>query len=251
VSGGFPGQREAIHAYHFPLFNEREAAAPAPNCVDGMPTNNDGVVKWYLSKSRLYYLFERMVRVTGFNLALVLVPKSPLSLFNAFACSHYAAVHKGASKSEDVLLKTCVDWLLTGDCFKTYTSTTGSLSTLQESSQTRSNSRRLVDVWCEIMLRSDDKMNDVDKVCRMRKHIQEISFKLGASYKNHFPLLNELFIMVLCVIYRCTVTVLDNPSGKVCTYRTADYLFTERHHLIVVKVEEDEYFGIFNLNDHV
>jgi hypothetical protein len=247
VSGGLPERREVIHAYHFPHEGQREAFASAPDCVAGMPTNRDGVAKWYLSKSRISLLFDRLVNATGFNAAMVLTPKSPLSMLNAFACSYYAAVPIGTAKSEEELLKSCVDWLLSGNCVNAWASTS-SLTTSQLGSDVQSSSRRLLDVWCEIMSVPVE-THVVEKKVRMCKHLKEISFKLGAVYKTHFPMLNELFLMVLCELYRCTVTILDNALGRVSTYEVkTNSLFIKRHQLILFKVDDKEYFGVFDLN---
>ncbi len=251
ASGGFPGELEVIHAYHFP-HNGQDACAPAPVCVAGMPSNSEGVIKWYLSRPRLSVLFDRLVHATGINPAMVLIPKSPLSMFGAFASSHYAAVRKGAAKTKDELLKSCVFWLLKSDCKNACTST-NNLSTEQRGSVKSINSRCLMDVWCEIMSLPID-THDVEKKSRMRQHLNAISFKLGASYSAHFPKLNKLFVMVLCEIYKSTLTIFENPSGRVCTYRRAPTRtenFTaddDKHHLVMLKVEDDEYFGVFDLD---
>jgi hypothetical protein len=249
VSGGVHGQREAIHAHHFPVWGEREACAPAPECVTGMLSNRNGVIEWYLSMPRLSVVFDRLVQATGFNPAMVLIPRSPLSIFNAFAASHYAIARKGAAKTDEYLLKLCVKWLMVDDC-KNACNSTNSLSTTQPCSTTTVRSRCLLDVWCEIMSHPVD-THVVSKKLKMHQNLSEISFTLAASYTEHFPKLNELFVMALCEIFNCAVTILDNAFGKVCTYRGKGKLFAEKHHIVVLKVDDDEYFGVFDLDSHV
>jgi hypothetical protein len=248
VSGGLSEQREAIHAYNFPIVGHREALAPDPNCVAGMSTNRDGVIKWFLSKARLAVLFDRLIGATGINAAMVLVPKSPLSIFNAFASSYYGAVSKGAAKTDEVVIRACINWLLNGSSQNAYM-LAGGLSTLKRgSSQSQSCcSKSFLDVWCEAMSVPTD-THDAEKVCRMRKHLKGIGFRFDASYSSHFPVLNDLFVKVLCEIYKSAITVLDNASGSVLTYRAKDYLFVERTHLIMLKVEDDEFYGVINLD---
>lgn len=245
VSCGRLNQREAIHCYHFPPIGQREASAPTPNCVEGMPTNSDGFIMWYLSKPSLSVLFERLVGVTGFNAAMVLVPKAPLSLFNAFACSHYAAVRKGVAKTDRLLLKACINWLLKDNC-KSAQATTVTKSILVQGSAESNTIKRILDVWCDIML-VPLWTHDVEKICRMHKHLSEIVFTFDAVYSTHFPLLNELFVMVLCVMCKSAITVLDNKFGKVYTFTPGGCLFPT-HHLIVLKVKENEYFGVLDLD---
>jgi hypothetical protein len=108
------GVRVAVHAHHFPC-GYNPPAALTPDCVDGMPSDTgDGVPKWSLSLDRLTSLFRRLVGVTGFNTAMVMTSKSPLSMFHAFAASHFAC-RRGCAKDAVSILKTAVKWLLNNE----------------------------------------------------------------------------------------------------------------------------------------
>jgi hypothetical protein len=241
ISSGEYGVRVAVHAHHF-SFAQRPPAAPTPVCVDGMLSNSsDGVPKWSLSSDRLTFLFKRLVGVTGFNPAMVMTSKSPLSMFHAFISSHYA-LHIGPVKSTTSLLRNCVKWLLVA------TNSEEQCTLVEQSKHSvRTDALSVLCVWCEAM-GCDKSLDEREKLRKMQKHINDVSFLYGASYVSHFPKLNRLFLCVLSRVYNVVITVFDNMSGTIHTYQNSKI---GSPHILLFHVGESEYFGVFDLDVHV
>jgi hypothetical protein len=244
VSSGVYGIRVAIHAHHFAQ-NYLPPAAPTPVCVDGMPSDGEGVPKWSLSVLRISLLFSRLISVSGLNAAMVMTSKGALSLFHAYASSHYASLG-GRPKSAHTILESCVRWIVADG----HACIFGRI--IIQSAYQSSNylQHSLLSIWCNAVS-VDTKLDVCEQIRQLKRFFAGISYEYSSSYGVFFPRLNELFLSILCELYNVIITVFDDILALIRTYKPVRDDYKKVGRVILYKVDEDEYFGVFDIDKFV
>lgn len=247
VGNGYYGIRVALHAHNF-AYAYLPAAAPTPPLVDGMLSNSvDGTPKWSLSSDRLLRLFSRLVSVTGYNLALVMTSKTPLSMIHAFSSCYFALKLKGAALDAVKLFQKCINWILHNDT-NIFRGCSISIQQLEYSPQIVDND--LLYLWCSILF-VDETLDIREKLRRMKRYFTDINFLKSSDYSSYLPKMNKLFLCILCIVYKVKITVFDGTLGLIETYTANDKLVKLIGHIVIYKVGESEYFGVFDIEEYV
>jgi hypothetical protein len=258
------GARVVMHAHHFGGSHGCASASPL-EFGENMPALDGG---------SLLSHFARAVELTGLNLSLLVVRKTPLSMFDSVSSCLYAMRAKiqhptrnaNFPRTSEHLLKACLSWLLDE-------SKNGKLSCLMNIQVERTaagpfyciknttildefvNADALIELGGANLQSSEcqSEQSFTTKYVWVKRALLKLRTTTNINahplLQKLFPMLNDVFLRVLCEMYFMTVIVIDHSGRCVLMFP-----YTGKHsetcvlllYKIVLASNSEYYYGVID-----
>jgi hypothetical protein len=185
------------------------------------------------------------VEVCGFNPSMIMTGRSPLSLFHAFISSLYSVTRK-ICKDVDLVLKRSVKWLLKeGNALKRL-----NVQMIGSDGRDLNITHTILEIWSEAS--HDSKIicprDNASKLSLFKTYFAEFDHYNELTYRSYFPKIEKCFIKALSELYSVSIIVFDYILKETVTHKFSG---VSNSHLLLYKVSDIEYFGVFDIDDFV